>query len=285
MRLTAPIYRILSLVFLFLAGGLLAGEEENDETQTLAFRNLQQLVERENRVLRHARQPDGTYDVERIQRGFQNLVREYEVFIGNNPDYAPGYVAYGLMLDRAGETRIASRMFLRANELDPNIPVVKNQLGNYMVENDRPLHALPYYLAAIELEPEEPLYYYQLGNLLAEYRDEFLDREMYEPNVLDQQMAEAFRKAARLAPDEIAYAYRYAESFYDMDRPDWDEALQVWKGLEENLRTGVERQTVLLQRANIHIIKGEHTEAEALLEGVTEQILQSNKERLLERIR
>ncbi len=264
--------------------GLVADENTGDETNTLAFRNLQRLVQEEERILSHAREPDGTYDIEQVQRGFQDLVREYEVFLADNPDYAAGYVAYGLMLDRAGETRIASRMFMRADELDPEIPVVKNQLGNYMVENDRPVHALPYFLTAIELEPEEALYYYQLGNLLAEYRDEFLGRGMYEAAVLDEQLQKAFRKARELTPDEIAYAYRYAESYYDVEDPDWDAALEAWDSLTGRLRPGVELQTIYLQQANVHLLNDDPGKATELLENVTEPALQSNKERLLERL-
>ncbi len=275
---------LVALLLLAPTAAPAAAASDDDPTRTLAFRNLQQLVRQEERVLEHARQSDGRYNVEQVQQGFQDLVREYEVFLADNPDYAPGYVAYGLMLDRAGETRIASRMFMRADELDPEIPVVQNQLGNYMVENERPVNALPYFLKAIELEPEEPLYYYQLGNLLAEYRHAFLEREMYEPEVLDEQMQEAFRKAVRHGSGEVAYAYRYAESYYDLGEPDWEGALEAWRTLESELRPGIERQTVQLQRANIHLLRGEPKAAAALLEGITAPALQSNKASLLERI-
>lgn len=255
-----------------------------DETRTLAFRNLQRLVQEEERILERARRGDGEYDLERVQRGFQDLVPKYEAFLGENPDYAPGYVAYGLMLDRAGEAELASRMFLRANQLDPNIPVVKNQLGNYLAERDKPEQALPYYLAAIDLEPEEPLYHYQLGSLLAEFRQAFLDLEMYEPAALDAALQKAFRQAAELSPAEIAFAYRYAESYYDVGDPDWEAALVAWENLAERLHPGVERQTILLQRANVHLLKGESDRAEALLREVSAPALQGNKARLLQRL-
>lgn len=281
--------RLLLAVSITATGALSAAADTSrddglEETRTLAFRNLQRIVQDEERMMERARLPDGEYDVERVREGFQRLVSRYEAFLGDNPEYAPGYVAYGLMLDRAGETRIASAMFLRANQLDPNIPVVKNQLGNYMVEEGRPVDALPYYLAAIELEPEEPLYHYQLGNLLAEFRREFLEAEAYEAGVLDRSLQEAFRKASELGGEEIGYAYRYAESYYDVDDPDWSEALAAWSALENRLRPGVERQTVFLQKANIHILAGNPARAAELLEDVTAPVLRGNRDRLRERL-
>ncbi len=275
---------ISALALVVWLAPLTADQAPGDETRTLAFRNLQRLVQEEERILERSRRGDGTFDLERVQRGFQDLVPRYEAFLGDNPNYAPGYVAYGLMLDRAGESELASRMFLRANQLDPNIPVVKNQLGNYMAEQEKPDQALPYYLAAIELEPEEPLYHYQLGTLLAEFRQTFLDLEMFEPRALDSALQEAFRLAAELSPAEVAFAYRYAESFYDVADPDWDAALAAWEAMAERVRPGVERQTIILHRANIHLLKGEPNRARRLLTEVTAPALQSNKERLLERL-
>ncbi len=284
MRPIPEILLVLTLALCAAPPAYPTAAEAAGETETLAFRNLRRIVEEEERILEHARDGEGDYDVNRVRQGFQELVRKYEVFLGENPDYAPGYVAYGLMLDRAGETGVASRMFLRANQLDPNIPVVKNQLGNYMVEEERPEQALGYFLAAIELEPEEPLYHLQLGNLLAEYRQGFLDDGIYDAETLDTSMQDAFREAARLGEDEIAYAYRYAESFYDVGTPDWDEALAVWSELGERLSPGVERQTVRLQQANIHLLRGEPQRAERLLEEVTAPVLQGNRERLEARL-
>ena len=43
-------------------------------------------------------------------------------------------------------------------------------------------------------------------------------------------MHEAFRTAAELAPDRIEFTYRYAESFYDLEKPDWDGAFKAWGG-------------------------------------------------------
>jgi hypothetical protein len=64
-------------------------------------------------------------------------------------------------------------------------------------------------------------------------------------------MQEAFRRAAELAPDRIEFTYRYAESFYDIQDPDWAAALKAWEGLEARAQSDIERQTMRLHEANV----------------------------------
>ena len=172
-------------------------------------------------------------------------------------------------------------MLLKANQLDPDLPLVKNQLGNELAEDGKPLQAAPYFIAAIKLEPAEPLYHYQLGTLLTEARDEFLKSGQWTRETLDGAVGEAFRKAAELAPDRFEFAYRYAESFYDVEKPDWELALKLWSALEERATTPIERQTMRLHAANILIKTGRTEHAKALLETVDDPKLQGQKQRLL----
>jgi hypothetical protein len=94
-------------------------------------------------------------------------------------------------------------------------------------------------------------------------------------------MHEAFRKAAELAPGRIEFTHRYAESFNDMPNPDWDEALKVWAGVENQARTPVERQEVRLQAANVLIKQGKFDAARVLMATVTEPDLQDQKQKLV----
>jgi tetratricopeptide (TPR) repeat protein len=158
---------------------------------------------------------------------------------------------------------------------------VKNQLGNYIAEEGRPLEAVNYFLAAIKLAPNEPLYHYQLGTLLAEARDDFIKSGEWTRVSLDRAMHEAFRRAAELAPDRFEFAYRYAESFYDLDQPDWEAALKAWGALEEKAPTEIEKQTMRLHAANIFIKLGKPEHARTLLETVTEPSLATQKQKLV----
>ena len=135
---------------------------------------------------------------------------------------------------------------------------MKNELGNYLAEEGKPLEAINYFLSAIKLEPGEPLYHYQLGTLLYEARDDFLRSGEWTRASVDHSMQEAFRAAAELAPDRIEFTYRYAESFYDMKDPDWTAALRAWEGLEAHAESEIERQTMRLHEANVLMKHGKH---------------------------
>lgn len=245
--------------------------------ENLAERRLRQMVEEERKLLSSSQRADGTHDEEMLERRFQGLIQKYEMFIGDNPDFAVGYVAYGRLLESIGEGSVARVMYLKANQLDPNIPLVKNQLGNFLAQEEKFGQALPYYLAAIELEPGQALYHYQLGQLLHQFRDGFLAEKIFTREVIDRKMLAAFRQATELAPGETAFAYRYAEAFYDLEIPNWEEALQAWSAVEKTAAAGIETETIHLHRANIAIKQGDRTRAAEILAKVTQPPLQSNK--------
>ena len=247
-----------------------------------AQRELQSLVTRQQLLLAAATK-EGTpgFDADNLRVKMQDLVFDYESYLKKYPDLAAGYAAYGVLLGKIDMRRQSSAMLLKANQLDPNLPVVKNQLGNYLAEEGKPLEAVNYFLSAIKLDPDEPLYHYQLGTLLTEARDDFLKSGEWQRPALDHAMHEAFRRAAELAPNRIEFTYRYGESFYDLAAPDWDEALKVWGALEERLQPGLEQETVRLHAANILIKQGKFDLARALLVTVTAAPLAQQKEKLV----
>jgi homoaconitase/3-isopropylmalate dehydratase large subunit len=114
-----------------------------------------------------------------------------------------------------------------------------------------------------------------------EARDEFLKMSEWKRDALDNAMHEAFRRAAELAPDQIAFAYRYAESFYDLEKPDWEGALKAWAALENKATSAFDRETMRLHAANIYIKMGKPDQAKVLLATVQEEKLQGQKQKLV----
>jgi tetratricopeptide (TPR) repeat protein len=268
---------------LFFAGLLLLAPlpTRAAESETLAERTLRQIVERQRTLLDDAAKQGDKLDEESLRAQLQSVAHDYERLLQDNPKFAAGYAAYGYLLGKIGMRKESTAMLLKANQLDSDIPLVKNQLGNYLAEEGKPLEAAPYYLAAIKLEPNEPLYHYQLGTLLTVARDDFLKSGEWTRTALDRAMHHAFQRAAELAPDRFEFAYRYAESFYDLEMPDWDGALKAWAGLEDKAPTAVERQTMRLHAANILIKIDKPDHARALLETVDEPSLQAQKQKLV----
>jgi tetratricopeptide (TPR) repeat protein len=268
--------RLLSLFVFFCVAGFIRAEGES-----LPDRTLRQIVEQQASLLAQVAKTPAVVDDDSFKLQMQQVSQSYEGLLRDNKEYAPGYAAYGYFLGKVGMRRESIVMLLKANQLDPDQPMVKNQIGNFLAEEGKPIEALPYFMAAIKLEPKEPLYHYQLGTLLHEARDDFIKSGEWTADALDHASHEAFGHAAELAPTRFEFAYRYAESFYDMPVPDWDAALKAWGALEEKAGTDVERQTMRLHAANILIKQGKLEHARVLLGTVTETSLQPQKQKLV----
>ncbi len=251
------------------------------ESETLAQRTLRQITEGQRTLFDDAVKQGDKLDEESFRVQLQQLSHSYERFLQDNPNNAEAYASYGYLLRKVDMRKQAAAMLLKSNQLDPNIPLVKNQLGNLLVEDGRPLDALPYFMAAIKLLPKEPLYHYQVGSLLHEARDDFLKSGEWTRAALDRAMHGAFKSAAELAPDRFEFGYRYGESFYDLEEPQWDEALKVWAALEEKAETDIERQTLRLHAANVLFKQAKPDQAKLLLATVTAPELQGQKQKLI----
>jgi tetratricopeptide (TPR) repeat protein len=251
------------------------------ETVNMAERTLKKIVERQKEVFATAVKQGENLDEGSFRQHVQSISHDYELLLRNNPDFAAGYAAYGYLLSKVDMRKEAAAILLKANQLDPDIPLVKNQIGNLLAEDGKPLQAAPYFIAAIKLEPTEPLYHYQLGTLLVEARDTFLKSGEWTREALDEAMHHAFKRASELAPDRFEFTYRFGESFYDLAKPDWEAALKVWNALEEKAQTDIERQTMRLHAANVSLKMGRREHATALLSTVNEPKLQGQKEKLV----
>jgi tetratricopeptide (TPR) repeat protein len=252
------------------------------EIAARAIPKLKELVARQDTLLAALRK--GGDDQDNAKRDIQNLIFDYDVFLRTFPGFAPGYVTYGMLLGKVGMRRESTAMLLKANQIDSDIPLVKNQLGNYLAEEGEPIEAANYFISAIRLAPNEPLYHYQLGTLLFEARDSFLKSGQWTREQLDRNMQDAFKHAAELAPGNVAFSYRYAQSFYDLAEPNWDEALKVWGAMEDQSAPGLEKETIRLHAANILIRQKKFDHARVLLGSVTDERLQAQKQKLLDQL-
>ena len=250
------------------------------EPETMAERKLKDISEHQRVLFADAAAQGKDLDTAEFKSQAEQLTREYESLLRDNPKFAAGYASYGYMLWKISARKQAVSILLKANQLDPDIPLVKNELGNYLAEEGKPLEALNYYLSAVKLDPKEPLYHYQIGTLLYEARDEFLRSGEWSRASIDHSMQEAFKNASEMAPGRIEFAYRYAESFYDMQDPDWPAALKAWQGMEAQAASEVERQTMRLHQANVLLNMGKAAEARKVLDTVTEPALQGQKDKL-----
>ena len=166
----------------------------------------------------------------------------------------------------------------------PDIPIVKNQLGNYLAEEGEPIEAANYFISATRLAPDEPLYHYQLGTVLAEARDDFLKSGQWTRAQIDRTMQEAFRRAAELAPKNFALCLPLCPVVLRSREPNWDKALKVWGALEDQCSPGLEKETIRLHAANILIKQKKFDHARLLLGTVADERLKAQKQKLLDQL-
>ena len=271
-----------------LCGAFLAVSPGRAQTSmSKAEHDLIDLVERQRSLLALAAEAEHTDDIEDLRPRMQDLVFDYERYLRTYDEFVPGYISYSMLLGDPliDERKRAMALLLRANDLDPNLAIVKNQLGKYLAEDGRPLEAVNYFISAAELEPNEALYHYQIAQVLTGAHDDFLKSGEWTVGQVEEAMRHAYEEAVRLAPDNFAYAYSQAESFYEMRDPDWNEALTQWRALEARVETPVERQMMQLHQANVYLSMHELEAARLIMNGVSEDLLQPQKERLERRIR
>jgi tetratricopeptide (TPR) repeat protein len=266
------------IAFVVLAAALRAEDSGPTPADT-----LKDLVGRQQALFADAEKSQGSpdFDQENFKSQLQQLADDYGVLLRDHPNLAEAHVDYGQMLWKIDMRKEAVVQLIEANDLDKDIPVVKNLLGNYLAEEGRPIEALPYFMAAIQLAPREPLYHFNLGTLLYSARDDFLKDDHWTRSALDHSMLEAFRRAAELAPDRIEYTYRYAYAFYDLENPDWESALKAWRALELQAKPGLELQFLQLQEASVLLKQKKPDAARALLDGITEPKLAEQKQKLV----
>ncbi len=253
-------------------------------SESLAEKSLREIVARERELFNHAEREGEHLDDARFVGEAKGIAGSYDVLIQKNPNFAPAFAAYGMFLGKIDMNRAAVAMFLRANKIDPHIPLVKNQLAKHLAEDGRPLEALTYLLAAIDLAPGEPLYHLHLGSLLLAAREDFVQSGEWTRVALDKAMLDAFQRGAELAAADFSYAYQHAKAYYEVEPPRWEEALGVWEKLGTRAAATATKQLVKLHRANILVHLDRIAEARALLDEVTDLQLMGEKKLVLEAI-
>jgi len=270
-RLTHPFILCLSLAGLVGAAG---GAD-------LASKRLLAIAEKEAGIYQKIAEDPGFYSAADLERRIHELIQSYSNYLVDQPDDVSAYILYGKLLRRVQEREQAFRAFLKADELDPEIAVVKQQIGNHLAEEGKGKAALAFYLRAVELEPETAVYHFTLGQLIHDFRQEFIEDGVFTRDALEREMLKAFRKAAALEPDKFDYQMRLGEAYYDLTSPDWKSALIHWNKLRKRAETMLQAEILDLHRARVLGKLGRASEARGLLDQVLNPALQNSKQQVL----
>lgn len=249
---------------------------------SLAQTRLAAIVVKERRLFASV-SDDGAMNEKELTRKIQDLVSDYESYLADNPKDQTALILYGKFLRRVDQPGPATGIFLKADKIDPNVAVIKQQIANYLTEKGRIAEALPYLLRAVELNPKTAVYHHQLGSFLFLFREELIRLGITTRISNDRNMVIAFREAAKLEPDNFEYRLRYAQSFFDVANTDWEDALRVWRKLSsDGKRTGEEAEYLLLCQARVLLQLDRPKEAKPLIDRVRSPVMGATKRRLLD---
>ncbi|MDR1496959.1 MAG: hypothetical protein LBS59_00900 [Puniceicoccales bacterium] len=199
------------------------------------------------------------------ERRVREIAQRYETLLRTRPNEAAVMILYGKFLrlidDRAG----ANVWFEKADKLMPDCALIKHQLGAYAAEEGRYAVAFKLLEKAVELESKTAIYHYHLGEFLSVYQPHITGDRLLTRRECDAKMQAAFERASVLNPAEMGYLWRFAESFFDCEKPDWMRALAVWDSVARKASSPLEREMASLYRARVLIRLGRRVEAERIV--------------------
>ncbi len=230
-------------------------------------------------------------DLERSRR-LAPIAARYENMLLQFPEDAETLVLYAKFLRDGGDDAGARELFEKALKIEPGWAVIYQQLAAIAAEQGDAVKALPLMRKAVEAEPGQAVYQVQLGELIAAFREKLLAGKVFETREeLDFAMQNAFRAARSLMPRSLPAAMRYAESFYDVENPDWRAALDAWNVAEKIFEVFVKEgtnpaeQILMLESLELHRARacaelGRFDEAEKILGSVADERLIYSRENI-----
>lgn len=254
------------------------------QSADLATTRLLAIAEEEADIYKKIAEDPEFYSEDDLDRRIGQLIEAYSRYLTDQPKDVSAYVLYGKLLRRTGQNEQAFLAFLKADELDPNIAVVKQQIGTHLAEEGKGKAALPFYLQAVDLEPETARYHYSLGELLIAFRETYVTEGIFTDDALEREMLKAFRKAATLEPDQFDYQMRLGEAYYDLKSPDWKSALSHWDKLSKQPQSRIQSEVLNLHKARALGQLGRDEEAHAHLAQVLNPALQKSKQQVIDEI-
>lgn len=254
---------------------------EKGDSISLSNKKLISIIEKQGEVFKHLSENASNTSNSERDRLLSQVQASYEEYLGENAQDTTAFLLYAKFLKQTQQDDLAHKAYLKINQIDPNLAVVKQQLSNHLAETGEYRLAFGYILAAIDLEPKTAIYHYQLGELLSSYKEAFVQDEAFTQEGIDSQILEAFSKAKNLGRTSRFFTLRHAEAYFDLFNPNWGEAKLAWNNALANSQNPQERDYIKLQKARIDIELENYNLAKSALTEIKEPTLQEAKSELL----
>jgi tetratricopeptide (TPR) repeat protein len=206
----------------------------------------------------------------RVEQIYYQLVRD-------NPQSVPAQNALAAFLWKNGKAEAAVEHWRTAQRLEPKNGEAANSLGGAYLRMGRVREAAEQFLLAVRSESDNPAYHFDLGNVEFLLRRDLTAAWKIDSTELLQRALFQFREASRLAPSDLEYARAYAETFYGMPNPDWEEAQIAW---QHYLELSTDRNFAYLQLARVSLKRHKKAEALSFLDKVSDSSYSGVKEKL-----
>lgn len=277
-----PIFLTACTLCLLALNSLLASSRASQSN--FASSQLLAIASKEEQIYQRLAEDPEFYSATDLERQLQALIASYKAYLLEQAADVDGWILYGKLLRRVHANDAAFNAFLKADQLDPALAVVKQQIGTHLAESGRGKAALPFYIQATELEPETAIYHFALGQLLDGFKVEFVEQAVFSIDAIDREMLKAFRRAVALEPENINFQMRLGETYYDLDQPDWPAAQRHWDQLNKRIDAPWQRQIIELHRARVLGKLGQIEAAERVLDGIQHPSLQDSRQKVLNQL-
>lgn len=212
------------------------------------------------------------------------IISMWKTYFAENPDDVHALLIYGKFLRRIGLDGEAYAAFSKAEKLDPNLAVAKQQMSALEAERGMAREAFAHIRQAMRLEPENTVYMRQCAYILILGKKDLAGGKVVSNAEFDSLAEFCYRKIYESDKSNRAEKVRYAQSFYDLFKPDWQKALSIWREILSESALNLERQTAAANIARVLIELGRDAEAEEALKSVDLPSLARAKRLLLEEI-
>jgi tetratricopeptide (TPR) repeat protein len=264
--------------------GLASIHANNSKAEELPadIADLKAIVDAEEMLVRRMQEPVAPERLDKeIAHRIENIKSLYRAYLHTYPRHPFGSILYGKFLRKVNDPHEANEVFLDIHEDNPEIAVVHQHLALYASETGNYADAFQFYQSAIAMEPKAALYRYQFGEFLHTYSMRLIEQNLISHSELEALLVTSFKEASRLAPESRDFKLRWAESYFDVFRPDWDQALLLWDSLIESSVNRFELDVLHLQKSRVLIELKRYGEAKSLILKVNDPALQSDRRKLL----
>ena len=220
----------------------------------------------------------------KIQSRFAPVRKGYDDFLLAHSDHVGALLAYGSLLNDMNDEVTAVVQWERARTLAPTNPAPWNNLGNYYAAAGAEQKAFEHFEKAIALAPAVPLYRRNLGSAIVHFRTNAMAYyAVSEQEVLDKGL-KFMRQAQKLEPDDFPLATEIAQTYYGLNPPRVEEAIQAWNFALKLAADDVEQDGVHLHLARVNLQAQRLDEARRQLDLVKNEMYDELKRGLAKQI-